>query len=242
MGLETNSNGGGRKTDYFKINLATGALVESRKTDRVGESGKAIYEKIVHEPGSRLTGILDKIKFEDNMKDGEKEGESVRLILRDVEEGKPDMSVEVSVSNPSGPTMNGLKLLAKIMATPDLDKPVTISPYFIAKGTPSKDPKYGPAAMDNMGITLYQDGQSIKEDFGDGVTQLPKLEPVMVLKGGVPVPLLVNGKEAKDKQPWVDLLEKMKSVLTPDADSQSQGHNEGIDPSEVAAATAQPRG
>lgn len=235
MGIKHSENTG-RGLTFVNIDNKVGVLTQH---------GNAL-------PGASVAGMLVKFmirpeKFDYNGQTIYKD--TLALRIADTDPNEPDISLNVTVaSGGNGDNIQGdasysaLRMLAKLNAA-DLSQPIEIKPWSVKKGQRFGD---GVADSDMTGIAVKQNGQSLKDDYGNGVTELPKLLPVMGPKG----PVLVQGKEIKDKAPWNELLDSLLEQLASKlpAMREANGQAEGpaadeIDADAVAAAaeaSAQP--
>lgn len=202
MALEQRENNGGGKAEFYRINGKEGCFTTQKK----GE------QKVKYTPGEvDLTGTLIGFKVDPGTDPQGKAKEEVRLIFRDPIPGNPNMHVSLTIdSEVNGPAGFALKALAKLNSA-DLTKPLVIRPWFMPAGTVLKG--QGGAAdtktdKDAAGVAIYQDGKQLREDYGNGVTQLPQL-PSQTF----------GGKTIYDKAPWSPildgLLDSLAARLTP---------------------------
>lgn len=231
MGLQ-HSNGGGRAV-FYRINAKEGCI-QHYELDDDGKPIKNAEGKnlvIKEPPGTRLVGTLAGISLEEDEYKGQK-NYRVRLALLDTEPGKPKMYVDFPFgSEAHGASFFGLQLMARLNAA-DPAKPIALMPWMIPAGTEYNGKK---SETDRSGVTVYQDGQKLKEDFGDGETRLPERRKITV-----------RGKEQVDPSDtsWDDvaqkLFESLRGKLTPGAGENSapvEADDFGdLDPGEIAGA------
>lgn len=228
MGIKQSDNQG-RGLVFVNIDNKNGVLTQG---------GQAL-------PGASVVGILKKFmirpeKFEHNGQTIYKDVLALRMA--DTEPGQPDISLNLTIATggngdniPGDASYGALRMLAKLNAA-DLSQPIEIKPWSVQKGQKFGD---GTADKDMTGIAVKQGGHSLKDDYGNGVTQLPELQ--LVMANGKPV--MVQGKELKDKGPWNDMLDSLLDQVAAKlpAMQQGNGHAEGpaadeIDADAVAAA------
>jgi hypothetical protein len=227
MGLQKRENTGGGNALFFKLNAKEGCIQSTHKVVDP-ETGQTKNEKVKERPGdATLTGTLMGIEVQRDEYQGQVNF-SLRLKLADTEPGQPNMYVDLPFgSEANGASMFGLQIMGKLNAA-DLNKPISLTPWFIAAGTMDKRTNT-PNAKDRSGCVVSQDGVKLKEDFGDGESKLPELPVVKV-----------GSKEVKDKSPWDNLAQTMLSTLvdklTPhEAEGSSEADDE-VDPGEIAGA------
>jgi hypothetical protein len=217
MGIQKREGTGG-KAVFIKINAKEGAFQQGSKEN-----------KVTLEPMTQVVGTLIGFKIDEGTTLDNVKKEELRLILADPTPGEPNMHVSVGLTTAEDANTMGLKILGLLNAA-DVTKPIAIMPWKIKEGEKLGDDI---AKKDLTGVTIYQDGKKLVTDFGDGVTALPKLQPVM--NGGKP--LIVKGKEVLDKGPWnamIDpLLDKLHARLHPDA-SEAENEDE-VDAAQAAA-------
>lgn len=227
MGIKQSDNSG-RGLQFVNIDNKNGVLVQH---------GTAL-------PGASVIGILTKFmirpeKFEHNGQTIYKDVLALRMT--DTEAGQPDISLNVTIASggngadlPGDASYGALRMLAKLNAA-DLSQPIEVKPWSVQKGQRFGD---GVADKDMTGIAVKQNGASLKDDYGNGVTQLPELQVVMANGRAV----MVQGRELKDKAPWNAMLDSLLEQLAAKlpAMQQAQGNapegNDDIDADAAAAA------
>ncbi|MEJ8837578.1 hypothetical protein [Ramlibacter sp. AN1133] len=196
-------------------------------------------------PGASVEGLLTKFqirpeKFEHNGQTIHKDTIALRMV--DTTPGEPDISLNFTIaSGGDGADVQGdaayqaLRTLAKLNAA-DLSLPIEIKPWSVQKGQRFGD---GVADRDMTGVAVKQGGQSLKDDYGNGVTELPELKTVLGANGK---PVIVQGKELKDRSEWNaildSLLEQIAAKLPAMQQSQQQANGAGEDIDADAAAAA----
>lgn len=230
MGIQRNE-GSGNGAVFLRINAKEGCIQHAQKgpdgKSVKGEDGKNI---VIKEPAmTQIVGTLVGMSFEEDEYQGAKTYQ-VRLALQDPEPGQPKMFVDFPFgSEANGAGFFGLALMGKLNAA-DLTKPIALMPWHMAEG--SKIGDGAPLAKAMTGVTLYQGGQKIKEDFGGGADRLPTRPKVMV-----------GSKEVTDNSAWDALAQQMfaglKSKVTPGAGEAHGPADDGVDPSEMNAALEQ---
>jgi len=220
MGIQTSQGGG--KAVFYKINAKDGCFQQR-------ENG------VTHqfEPGrTTLTGTLIGVKFDEDEYEGVK-NESVRMVFKDTEPGQPNMHVEFTVASAGSPSKFGLRLLSKINASAPGEL-LALNPFIIKKGEKLGDTVF---EADFAGVSVSQNGQKIKEDFGTPDNKLP--EPIPVIVNGKP--FTQNGRPVTDKSAWVPILDAQLDKLFSrfnQTEGQAGPADNGVDPDEVAAAAA----
>lgn len=223
MGIKTTTGGG--KGVFYNINAKSGCF-------QMGSGpSKTVYEAGMVE----IDGILKDIEVRDNIFEGKK-SEQVRLKVVDTDPSQPVQFITFGITG-SGPDEEtagdasglGLKILGKLLAA-DLTQPIAIKPWFAAKGT-----KFGDKVVekDVAGVKISQGGNSLVEDFGNGVKDLPEISQVMA--GGRPV--ISHGNPVYDKTSWNNLLDASLDALKAKIDqAHGEKNSDGVDASEAAAA------
>lgn len=194
MGLSLKKRGQGYA--FYKINSKEGCI----QYTEIGEDGEKVKndegKSIVRKetPGmATVTGLLDSIELLEQEYQGNK-SRSLRMKLLDQEEGKPTMMVDFPYnSDEAGPSFFGIQILARINSA-DLNKPISFTPWFMKAGT--KSGNFAALEKDKSGCTVAQGGKKLETNYGDGITELPKLEMVKVGK-----------KLVKDKGEWDKILD-----------------------------------
>lgn len=245
MGIQRSEGNGGAV--FLRLNAKTGTIHH----DKLDAEGKVMKDADgkripVHEaPGSRLVGTIVGIKIVEDEYQGAK-NYKVRLSMVDPEPGQPRMIVDFPFgSDANGASFFGLQLMGKLNSC-DLAKPVALMPWKLEAGTGTP-----PLATDRTGVTVYQDGEKIKENFGTADApeeRLPERRKIVV-----------RGKEQNDPSDtsWDDkaqqvfrgLVQKL-SVSAAEAESAGAPAEEEVDVGEAlagaegaaaAAAPARPR-
>jgi hypothetical protein len=230
MGIQRNENGGtGKGALFLAINAKLGCIQHNKLgadgKPMKGEDGKNI--KIQEPATTQIVGTVVGLEFVDDQYQGEK-NYKVRLAMHDIEPGQPKMFVDFPFgSEANGAGFFGLSLMAKLNAA-DLTKPISIMPWMIPAGSEFNGVK---STTDRTGVTVYQNGQKLKEDFGGGMARLPERQKVKV-----------GTKEVTDNTEWDNiaqaLLQGLVHKVTPGAGEAAASVDEdGVDASEVAAAT-----
>lgn len=230
MGIQRNDSGA-KGALFLQINAKFGCVQHNKlgadgKPEK-GTDGKNI--KIQEPATTQIVGTVVGMEFIEDEYQGEK-NYKVRLAMQDVEPGQPKMFVDFPFgSEKNGAGFFGLALMGKLNAA-DLTKPVGIMPWLIPAGSEFNGVK---SQTDRTGVTVYQGGQKLKEDFGGGAERLPERKKVVV-----------RGKETVDPTDtsWDDiaqsLLQGLTAKVTPGAgESAAPVEDEGLDAGEVAAAT-----
>ena len=136
------------------------------------------------------------------------------------------------------PVKMTMKVLGKLNAA-DLSQPISIKPWLMEAGGSAGDF----TAESNMtGVKIAQkDGagrwEGLKEDYGNGETQLPK--PPFVMNGTKKI--MVDGYPLTDKTVWAPLMDDLLDSLAEKTgqkqqESQTAGADEGVDMGEASAA------
>ncbi len=223
MGIKTTTGGGDGL--FFNINAKSGCF----------QTGSGA-NKTVYEAGTvEIDGIVKDFKIMENIYEG-KMSEQVRLKVVDTDPTQPVQFITFGITG-AGPDEKtagdasglGLKILGKLLAA-DLTQPIAIKPWFAEKGT-----KFGEKAAekDVAGVKISQGGNSLVEDFGNGVKDLPEISQVMA--GGRPV--LSGGKPVYDKTSWNNLLDTSLDALKAKIEqAHGEKNSDGVDASEAAAA------
>lgn len=230
MGIQRNENGGGGKGALFlSINAKMGCI----QHNQLGPDGKPVKGpdgkniKIQEPPTTQIVGTVVGFEFIDDEYQGEK-NYKVRMAMNDVEPGQPKMFVDFPFgTEANGAGFFGLALMGKLNAA-DLTKPIAIMPWMIPAGSEYNGQK---SVTDRTGVTIYQNGQKLKEDFGGGQDRLPERKKVKV-----------GTKEVTDNSEWdviaQALLQGLVAKVTPGAgETSAPVEEEGVDANEVAAAT-----
>lgn len=226
MGIQTSQGSG--KAVFYKINAKDGCFQQR-------ENG------VTHQfpPYTTLTGTLIGAKFDEDEYEGIK-NESVRLVFKDTEPNQPNMHVTFTVTTAGTPSAFGLRLLSKINVTAP-GEPIALSPFLIKAGE-----KLGSTVFDSdfAGVSVTQNGQKIKEDFGTPDNKLP--DPIPVMVNGKP--FMQNGRPVVDKEAWNPILDallvQLLEVRFPKTEgeggqaAQAAQHGDSVDPDEVAEAAA----
>lgn len=229
MGIQRNENGG-KGALFLSINAKAGCIQHNQLgadgKPVKGEDGKNI--KIQEPPTTQIVGNVVGLEFLEDEYQGEK-NYKVRLAMHDVEPGQPKMFVDFPFgSEKNGAGFFGLALMAKLNAA-DLTKPISLMPWMIPAGSEYNGVK---SQTDRTGVTAYQGGQKLVEDFGGGANRLPERKKINV-----------RGKEVVDPSDtqWDDiaqsLLQALSAKVTPGAGEAPAPEDEGLDAGEVAAAT-----
>lgn len=198
------------------------------------------------DPGTSVEGILKKftVKPESFPYNGQTiHKETLSLRMADTDPSQPDIVVSITLSSggdgdqvPGDANYQALRLLGKLNAA-NLGAPIEIKPWSVQKGQTFAG---GVAERDMMGVAVKQDGKSLKEDYGNGLTELPERE---VVKGANGKPVLVGGKEVKDSGPWNTLLDQLLDSLhgrLPAMAEKAAAQTEAeldVDPAEIAGAS-----
>ena len=223
MGIKTTQGGAGAV--FYKINAKTGQFT----------TGSGANKQYFEAGRTSLEGLLIGAKVEEDEYEGVK-NESIRLIFRDTEPGQPNIHVTMGISNGGTPSAFAIKALAKINAA-EFDQPLSLTPFLITAGTKLGEQTY---AKDVSGVSVKQGGQKLVEDLGTPDNKLPECPTVMV--NGKP--LVMNGKEVKDRSAWSAVLDsqldKLFSRLTP-AETPAVEGEEGVSVDDVAAGAAAAR-
>lgn len=231
MGIQRSSGGNGAV--FFRINAKEGCL----QHNQVGHDGKPVKvdgkNVVIKEPAmTRLEGTVVGISVEKDEFEGAV-SYRVRLAMLDTEPGAPKIFVEFPFgSEASGASFFGMALMGKLNAA-DLTKPVTLMPWIIEAGN-----EYNGQVSQSAktGVTVYQGGQKLAEDFGGGATRLPERKKVVV-----------RGKETVDPTDtsWDEIAQKLfeglKEKVTAGAGENAHSPEgddggAGLDPAEVAGA------
>lgn len=231
MGIKHSEGNGGRGLIFINIDNKHGVLTQKGEPLPQGSSVEGILTKFQIRPEKFEYGGQTIFK------------ESIALRLEDTDPSQPAISLNFTICTggngddiPGDASYSALRALAKINAA-NLSLPIEIKPWAVAKGQKFGD---GVADKDMTGIAVKQGGQSLKDDYGNGVTELPQLQVVMA--NGKPV--LVQGKEVKDKGPWNahldSLLEQIAAKLPAmnQAQGEGQGQDDSVDPDIAAEAAA----
>lgn len=193
-----------------------------------------------YEPGSaEIDGIVIAMSVKENAYEG-KMKEELRLTVKDTVPGQPLQYISFGITGPGSETEAGdatalgLRIMGKLLAA-DLSKPVAFKPWFAAKGT-----KLGNslAESDLVGVKMSQNGQSLKEDFGNGLSDLPKIQVQLNSSGK---PIMSNGQPVYDKGPWTELMDEVLVSLEEKikaAHGQQEQTAEGVDMDEAASAVS----
>lgn len=233
MGLQRN-DGTGKGALFFRINAKEGCIAHNQLDDagkpvKDPQTGKNV---VIKEPAmTKLSGTLIGMSFEEDSFEGAKTYK-VRLALQDTEPNQPKMFVDFPFgSEANGAGFFGLSLLGKLNAA-ELGQPVTLMPWIMPEG--HEMPDGSKLATARTGVTVYQKGQKLTEDFGDGLTRLPEREKVKV-----------GNKEVTDNSAWDELGQKLVSSLmtklTPGVGESQAPVDESLDAGEVAGAVAHER-
>lgn len=219
MGIKVSEGGAGAV--FFKINAKEGCLVEgSGATKRKFEPGRAAIE-----------GLLIGMSAKHEVYEGD-HSDVVKLVLADPEPGKPNMHVSFTIATGGDAEVEGdasgfgLRLLARLNAV-DVTQPIEIRPWHVDAGG-----KIGETVFESAyaGCSVKQGGQSVTEDYGNGITALPALPKHKV-----------GNKEIADKTPWNDLLASVLQQVAAKLPQRNQQHEAAggeIDVAEAAAAAA----
>jgi hypothetical protein len=136
------------------------------------------------------------------------------------------------------PVKMTMKVLGKLNAA-DLSQPISIKPWLMEAGDSAGDF----TAESNMtGVKISQkDGagnwEGLKEDYGNGVTELPK--PPFVMNGTKKI--MVDGFPLTDKTVWAPLMEDLLDSVAEKTgqkqqEGQTAGNDDGVDMGEASAA------
>lgn len=228
MGIKTTSGGGNGV--FYNINAKNGCF----------QTGSGA-NKTVYESGAvEIDGIVKEFSVVPNIYEG-KLSEQVRLRMQDTDPTQPMQFITFGITGggpdektPGDASGLGLKILGKLLAA-DLTQPIAIKPWFAEKGT-----KFGDKAAekDVAGVKISQGGNSLVEDFGNGMKDLPEISQVMA--GGRPV--LSGGKPVYDKTAWNELLDRALEALGAKvAQAHGEKNGDGVDAGEAAAAVDRAR-
>lgn len=226
MGLEVSENGGGGGgAEFYRLNAKLGCV----QSNEMGPDGKALKGedgkniKKHHEMNTALTGYLVGLSVVDNVFEGAI-NKQLRLKLKD-DKGGPNMFVDLPFgSEANGASAFGLSVMAKLNAA-GLDQPVSLVPWNMPAGTKMGNRPATEKAM--TGCVVKQGGVKLVEDYGNGETKLPQLQPVLQANGK---PVMVGGKELKDKAPWEDLAFALLDTLTAKVSPSHQDVETGAEP------------
>lgn len=220
MGIKVSEGGAGAV--FFKINAKEGCLVEGSGAN-----------KHKYEPGrAALEGTLIGLSTKHEIFEGD-HSDTVKLVLADKEAGKPNMHVTFTIATGGDDEVEGdasafgLRLLGRLNAI-DVGQPIEIRPWHVEAGGKIGDTVFESAYA---GCSVKQNGQSVTEDYGNGVTTLPGLEKHKI-----------GNREVADKTPWNDLLASTLQQVAAKIPQRGQQHQqastvaEGIDPTEAVAA------
>jgi hypothetical protein len=223
MGIKVSSGNG--PMQFFRINMKEGCFTQGS-----GDS------KVFYDPGRTvLEGVLIGAKVEEDEYEGVKH-ENLMLTLNDVEPGQPRMVVTFGITTDGIPTSSGLKVLAALVNV-DVGQAVALNPYKITAGTTLGTTLF---AKDVTGVSIKQGGEKVASDYGTPDNKLPEC-PDVIVNGK---PFVQNGRAIKDRSSWVPILDGMLEKFFAKFDQgqqQQQGQGdpeEGIDPADIAAATA----
>jgi hypothetical protein len=230
MGIQRSSGGNGAV--FFRINAKEGCL-QHNQLDEHGKSAKGPDGKnivIKEPPMTRLEGTVVGISVEKDEYQGEV-NYRVRVGMLDTEPGAPKIFVDFPFgSEANGASFFGMALMGKLNAA-DLTKPVTLMPWIIEAGN-----EYNGQVSQSAktGVTVYQGGQKLVEDFGGGAQRLPERKKTVI-----------RGKEQVDPADtsWDEiaqkLFESLKGKVTAGAGekaSEGEADDGGIDVNEAAGA------
>ena len=228
MGIKV-SEGGGRAV-FFGINMKEGCLTQREN----GQTTK-------FEPGrASLEGTLIKFAIDQNEYDGVK-SESIRLVLRDLEPGQPNMHVSMRLTTAEEPSYGAMRALG-ILNAADFNQPIEIKPYLFEAGSPAQGG--GTFEKDYAGVSIKQGGESLKPDFMTADNRLPESPPVLGA-GGKEVK--VNGRVVRDTtalKAHVDVLldsiaSRLPAMNPAQGDQQGDHGDDSVGVEEAAAAAAQ---
>lgn len=232
MGIQRNENGGGKGAIFLSINAKLGCIQHNKigadgKAEKDGE-GKNIK---VYEPATtQIVGTVVGAEFIEDQFNGEK-NYKVRLAMQDIEPGQPKMFVDFGFGNEAnGASYFGLSMLAKLNAA-DLSKPIGVMPWMIPAGSEFNGVK---SQTDRTGVTVYQGGQKLKEDFGGGAQRLPERKKIEVRGVTKTDPQDTSWDEIAQ-----ELLKTVVNKVTPGAGETASPVDESVDAGEVAAAVSQ---
>ena len=232
MGIQR-SGGSGKGAVFYRINAKEGCIQHTQ----LGEDGKPVKgadnkNVIVKEPpGTQIIGSVVGISIEQDEYQGEK-NYRVRLAMQDPEPGQPKMFVDFPFgSEANGASFFGMAIMGKLNAA-DLTKPVSLMPWLIPAGSEFNGVK---STTDRTGVTVYQNGQKLKEDFGGGADRLPERKKI-----------LVRGVEKVDPADtsWDEIAQSLfaslKSKVVPgEGETSTPVDDEHVDVGEVAGAVQQ---
>ncbi len=217
MGIKLSEGAG---AVFFKINGKEGCLVEG--------SGATRHK---YEPGrAALEGTLIGLSTKHEVFEGD-HSDTVKLVLADLEPGKPNMHVTFTIASGGDDETEGdasafgLRLLGRLNAI-DVGQPIEIRPWHVEAGGKIGDTVFESAYA---GCSVKQGGKPMTEDYGNGITALPELPKHKI-----------GNKEVYDKSPWNDLLaavlQQVAAKIPQRGQQQTHAVSEGIDVGEAAAA------
>ena len=227
MGIKVSEGGAGAV--FFNINLKEGCLTQRENgVVKKFEPGRASLEGVL------IKFVIDQGEYEDV------KSETIRLVLRDLEPGQPNMHISMRLTTAEEPVYGAMRALG-ILNAADFSQPIEIKPYLFEKGAQAQGG--GTFEKDFAGVSIKQGGESLKPDFMTADNKLPESPPVIA--GGKQV--MVNGRPVRDTtalKAHVDVLldsiaSRLPAMNPTQGDQQDDHGDDSVGVEEAAAAAAQ---